>query len=515
MKKISKYIFVLGIGLTTLTSCNLDVTPSTSISYSDGDTLIKTKDNLEKLENGIISSYRSCFYGEYSQAEEVMCDGFNATVDYGNNYGGIHRMDDSFTSGDYYVQDFWSTNYSAIKDYNVFIAALEAYNPSTTALQTEAKTCRGEAYFFRASSYLQLIRHFAKAYTASSASSDLGVPIVLKYDQSAKPARNTVKEVYDQIKSDLDQAASDLSSVSGVIGSEKPTIDAVNALYARYYLDIADYTNAATYAEKVISSSAGYSLASSSSAMTSEYLNDSGTEPIMQLYASVAENGSGTNDIYTLSAYYSSWIQYNGGIYFRSYFLPSQKLLSLYDNSDLRLKTWFSSSYISYLGNGGNLGDYYTFIKYLGNPSLRTGNTPDGRQHVKPILIGEMYLIAAEAYYNAGSAYASNAKTALNTLQAARGANQTDATLANIQNEWFKETVGEGLRLSCIKRWGGGFTARTGQTGALTDNVLMTGANYTEKSMSASDYHLIWPIPSYELKVNSNLVQNSGYGTSE
>ncbi|NLI35255.1 MAG: RagB/SusD family nutrient uptake outer membrane protein [Bacteroidales bacterium] len=509
MKKISKYIYILGFGAVALTSCNMDVTPTYAVTYQDGDTLVTTKDNLEKMENGILSSYRSCQYGEFSQAEEVMCDGFNATQDYGNNYGGIHRMDDSFTAGDYYVQDFWSYNYSAIKDYNVYLAALESYSPTTTALQAEAKICKGEACFLRASSYLQLVRHFAKAYNSSSAATDLAVPIVLKYDQNAKPARNTVKEVYAQIKIDLDEAAADLASVSGKIGAQKPTIDAVNALYARYYLDIADYTNAAIYAMKVINSSAGYALSSNAAAMTAEYTNDSGTESIMQLYASLSENGSGTNDIYTKASYSTDFAAYHKGVFFTSWFLPSQKLLNTYENSDLRLSTWYSNTYVNYLASNAYRGDFYTFIKYLGNPALTSGNTPNARQHVKPFMIGEMYLIAAEAYLKGTDA--GSAKTLLNTLQAARGASTTDATMPNIQNEWFKETVGEGLRLSCIKRWGEGFTARVGQTGALTDKVLMTGASYTDKSMSSSDFHLVWPIPTYEMKVNSNLVQNTGY----
>lgn len=513
MKKNIKNILAISIGVMALTSCSMDVVPTTSISYSEGDTVITSKDNLEKMENGIISSYRSCQYGEFSEAEEVMCDGFNATTDYGNNFGGIHRMDNSFTSSDYYVEDFWSYNYAAIKDYNVFIAALDAYSPSTTALQTEVKICKGEAYFFRAASYLQLVRHFAKAYNSSTASTDLGVPIVLKYDQTAKPARNTVKEAYTQIKSDLDEAAANLASAGGAVRSQKPTIDAVYALYARYYLDIADYDNAVLYANKVINSSAGYALSSTSSAITTEYINDEGTEPIMQLYASLSENGSGTNSIYTMASYYSEWVKYNGGIYFTPYFLPSQKLLDTYESNDLRLNNWFTSSYINYLNSNGALGDFYTFIKYLGNPDLRSGSTPNARQHVKPFMISEMYLIASEAYFKGGSI--SSAKTVLNALQTARSATATDATFVNIQDEWFKETVGEGLRLSCIKRWNEGFLARTGQSGALTDGVLMTGIYYDNKSMTSSDYHLVWPIPDYELKVNDNLVQNAGYGTDK
>jgi hypothetical protein len=514
MKKIYKYLLVLALGGFSLTSCNMDVTPTTAISFESGDTLnlISNQDNLEKMENGILSSFRGCQYGEYTETEEVQCDGFNATVDYGNNYGGVHRCDQDFTSGDYYVQDMWSVNYGAIKNYNVYLSALSVYNPTDAKVQAEAKVCAGEAHFFRAWSYLQLIRHFAKAYGPSS-TSDLGVPIVLTYNQNAKPARNTVAEVYAQIKKDLDEAATDLAGEAGAIRSEKPTIDAVNALMARYYLDTKNYTQAAIYAEKVISSAAGYTLAASNDAMTKEYYNDNGTEPIMQLFASLSENGSGTNDIYTLMAYYGGFASHGGGLYYNSYFLPSQKLLDLYEDNDLRLSNWFDAYYISYLGGAAYVGKYYTFVKYFGNPDLNDDGVPNGRQKVKPFMIGEMYLIAAEANFQAGNVTA--AKTALNTLQGARGATKTEATLQNIKDEWFKETVGEGLRLSCLKRWGDGFTGRAGQPGALAKGVINTGASFTEKSLTADSKYFVWPIPSYELKVNENLVQNYGWGTSE
>ena len=41
----------------------------------------------------------------------------------------------------------------------------------------------------------------------------------------------------------------------------------------------------------------------------------------------------------------------------------------------------------------------------------------------------------------------------------------------------------------------------------------MTGEYYDERNMEATDKAFIWPIPSYEFKLNNNLVQNDGYGS--
>ena len=516
MKKILTDAFAVLTASAVITSCDLDVFPHGSLSYDEDMVLFHDAQELGYLENGLYGSFRGNFYGEYAQTEEVMFDGFNATADYGNNYGGVHRLDNNFNASDYYIRDFWASRYSSIKDYNIVIRGIENLPEEYDNLKEDAELVKGEALFFRAFAYLDLIRHFAKNYDASSASSDYGVPLVLVYNQSEKPSRATVKEVYDQIKADLDGAAERLSGVSGEVASGDVTIDAVNALYARYFMDVKDYAQAASYAKRVIGSSAGYALSATMDDFKKEYYTDEGTEAIMQLYASQTENGSGTNNMYTFMASDSEH-----GRYFSSpYFLPSQKLLSLYDETDLRLQGWFTKGANAFTGETYPVklvSDFYTdeiyvFTKYLGNPGLTSSNVLNGRQHVKPLLIGEMYLIAAEADFRAGNTAA--ALATLNELQEARGA-QKNATITEdiLANEWFKETVGEGLRLSTIRRFGKGYSGRAAQPRATSLTLLMTGADYESKTVAATDYHLVWPIPSNEIQTNPNIAsqQNPGY----
>ncbi|WP_337383161.1 RagB/SusD family nutrient uptake outer membrane protein, partial [Prevotella sp.] len=82
-----------------------------------------------------------------------------------------------------------------------------------------------------------------------------------------------------------------------------------------------------------------------------------------------------------------------------------------------------------------------------------------------------------------------------------------------IENEWFRETVGEGLRISCLKRWGKGYSARYAQPTAEEKGATVTGDYFEKRAMSADDIHWVWPIPAYEIKVNPNLEneQNPGY----
>lgn len=507
MKNIFKYIFVGGIAVVLAASCDLDLSPRSSIAYKEGSVIFTSETDVKAFDNGLHSSFRSLCGGTYSQLPELVCDGFNATLNYNNHYGGEHQMNENFNASSSYVETIWGGHYVAIKNYNIVI---ENADNVSDALRADARLVKGHAYFYRACSYLTLARCFGPAYNKATAATDACVPLVLVYNQLEKPARASVQSVYDAVKADLDSAFAILKGVPGKISSQVPTVDAVYAEYARYYLDVADYVNAAACADSVINSSAKYAVSSTAEAMAAEYTNDAGTEAIMQMYASQTE-GSVSNTMYLGEGGMRSD---ETGVSYASYYIPTKDLIDEYNASDLRLKTWFDKAKYPFYCRGGYYSNsVYAFCKYPGDPNLYTGTFSTGAQARKPFLIGEQYLIAAEAYFQVGST--DNAKSRLQTLQSLRASNVSTATLDNIKTEWRKETVGEGLRLSCLKRWGDGTQPRTPQTDAASNSLVQTGAGFDQRLVSADDYHFCWPIPSYELKVNPNLQQNSGYSATE
>ena len=97
MKKYNKFLLIAVFGALSLTSCNLDLEPNNYIKGETTENLLTTK-NVDYYLNGINASYRASFYGDLIYPAEVMCDGFNATNIYGNNYGAIHRSDADFTA---------------------------------------------------------------------------------------------------------------------------------------------------------------------------------------------------------------------------------------------------------------------------------------------------------------------------------------------------------------------------------------------------------------------------------
>ena len=504
MKNTIKYLFVAA-AIATFSACNLNLLPTNAIVYEPGGQVIATGEDLLQFEARIMSDYRAVHGGMYNILEDVMTDGFNAAAGFGNNYGSIHRTDDSFSSSDSYIDTYWANHYIVIKDYNVLINALNDEINIPDGAVDLARTVQGEAYMMRAEAYMNLVRHFGPQYKKNDAQS-LGVPLVLEFDLYARPARNTVHQVYEQIKKDLDSAAVRLADVAGILQADYPTIDCVNALYARYFLDTEDYTNAALYAGKVIDTKK-YTLSNTADKLKDEFRNDAGTEAIMQLYGSLQESPASTN-VYT-----NMFSSQDHGVCYRSLFLPAKALVDSYSASDIRKAVWFSSTdYYSEVNGSYYRGDFQTFVKYQGNSALYSGDVPNGVQMCKPFMISEMYLIKAEAECLLDEM--PKAKTTINQLQTARGATKTSGRLSDIQNEWFRETVGEGMRWTCLKRWGLGFEGREPQAGTLNKNAIMLGEYYEARKMSADDRAFVWPIPADEIRLNVNLKpQNPGYGS--
>ena len=499
--------------MTMVASCDLNLVPSTSIVYEEGKPLFLSKRDIAEFQNGVIASYRGLHYGSSWQTVEVMTECFNASIDFGNNYGFVHRLGSGFLASDDYTTGIWAGHYGAIKNYNIAIEQCDLVEDE--ALKANANVLKGIALFCRASSYLTLARHFSADYDPATAATELAVPLILVYDQLEKPVRATLQEVYDQIIADLDEAEALLSeagsinlngtavNLAGAPKSLAPTVDAVKALKARYYLDVHEYDLAAETAMDVIDSEAGYALSSSLEEMNKEFMTDEGNESIIRLYATKSEGAVGCT-IYT-----SVQSTDAEGKFFSPMFIPSQTLVNAYDNSDLRKQVWFPVDMYPVKVQGTLYNGITMFTKYIGNPTLQQGNNEDGAHFCKPLMIAEMYLIAAEAYAQDGNE--ADAKTILNELQSARKAVPTEGDLESIKKEWLRETVGDGQRINCIKRWGDGLPARPAQKAA--ENIVMNtpASEFTAREVAADSHTLVWPIPSYEIKISPALIQNPGY----
>ena len=522
MKNTFRNILLGGLAVTMIASCDLNLVPTDSIVYEEGTPLFLTQRDIAEFQNGVLASYRGLHYGSSWQTVEVMTECFNASIDFGNNYGFVHRLGSGFLASDDYTTGIWAGHYSAIKNYNIAIEQCDAVTDEE--LIADANILKGMALFCRASSYLTLVRAFAADYEPATAGTQLGVPLILKYDQLEKPVRATVQEVYDQIIADLDEAEALLEeaaengnielngnetegtlNLAGQVRAIAPTVDAVKFLKARYYLDVHEYDSAASYAEEVIDSEAGYQLSATMPEMETEFMLDEGKESIIRLYAKKGGEGNVGCTLYTGVSSTD-----NEGKFFQPMFIPSQALVNAYNNSDLRKQLWLPTDMYPVKVQGTLYNGIAMFTKYIGNPTLQSGNNEDGAHYCKPLMLAEMYLVAAEAYAQDGDE--GSAEAILKDLKTARKAgDMTLDIMEEIKLEWLRETVGDGQRINCIKRWGDGLPARPAQRAA--ENIVMNTPvdDYTGRELASDAHTLVWPIPSYEIKISPALIQNPGY----
>ncbi len=144
----------------------------------------------------------------------------------------------------------WSRPYRNIENANIVLEGLASISPQPD-LQVQWNNINGNAYFVRAYSLFNLMQTFAPPYIASSAELDLGVPIRLSADVNEVSVRSTVKQVYDQILSDLKAAENLLPNLPAL--QTRPSKAAVYAMLAKAYLNMGDFSQAFTYSDKALS----------------------------------------------------------------------------------------------------------------------------------------------------------------------------------------------------------------------------------------------------------------------
>ncbi len=489
MKKIN--IIAICLILASLVSCDLDRFPSNAI---DKDQAFKTVKDATSFNNGMYVYLRDRAYGYFNYYSDYQSDLLNAMLDFGNRGGSNYSW--TFLSDDYAFRDVWANYYSAITNVNNYLDNEAKIVGTTTDETTKLKSFKGEAHFFRAYYYHQLIKLYAKDYEPGSAATDLGVPLVLVFDVNAKPARATVEQVYTQILADLAIAKENISA-QGTVGSTRVTKDCVSALEARVYLCMHKYTEAAAAVDAIIGR---YPLAATAAAFKDMWQKDVTTESILQLIASKPSE--------LIANTYSVYLNYSAST--TSYapdFIPEQWVVDLYAAADYRKAAYLEVKPIKVGGVNYNL---YAMNKYPGNPELFTAAVTNYQHKPKILRIGEMHIIKAEALASKGDD--AGALTALNVLRAGRGLSALtgltgSALLNEIRNERTRELLCEGTRLDDLKRWKLPMVRKAPQNA----QAIIGDQAANNLNVPAGDSKFVWAIPINDMTTNPNLMQNPGW----
>ena len=231
---------------------------------------------------------------------------------------------------------------------------------------------------------------------------------------------------------------------------------------------------------------------------------DEGTEVLFRPFMSSTELGNATGATCFLTDNEES-----------AWYIPTQEMLMLYDEGDIRFDAFFTV-YKSLKSNGLTVAAY-VFNKFPGNETLKTGTQRNFVNMMKPFRLSEQYLIAAEAAANSNDATKANKylnELRANRIQGYEAENLNgNALVKAVRTERLKELIGEGFRLSDLRRWGEGFT-RDGSYDAINPKVeecFVVAGRFV--SYPADDYRFVWPIPATEIQSNPQLdgQQNPGY----
>lgn len=137
--------------------------------------------------------------------------------------------------------------YGAISTCNLVI---ENAASATNATDQQRAIVTAQARIIRAMNYFMLVNYYSKTYNASTAATDGGVPLITSAQVGASYTQPSVKSVYDFILDDITKALPDLpDKAATILQANKAT---GYAFAARVYLQMSDYTNALTYANKAL-----------------------------------------------------------------------------------------------------------------------------------------------------------------------------------------------------------------------------------------------------------------------
>ncbi|MDP4208662.1 MAG: RagB/SusD family nutrient uptake outer membrane protein [Bacteroidota bacterium] len=429
------------------------------------------------------------------------------------------------------------TNYYASKYVNI-LACNVAINklPNTSISDDNKNKLIGQAKFFRAFSYWELVQNFGDVVLTKD---------VMSTSQLNKE-RSPKDSVYAAIVADLKDAASKLPATWTGNDVGRVTKGACKALLARTYLFMKDYKNAFAYADTVIKSG-NYSLEPKFVNIWS-CTNHNGVESIFESQTSSNQSYAVGNQFpVVLNARGEKWAtnETSKAMDGWGWCVPTSNLEKAYksEGDSIRLKSTIIRLGLPVYGDSID-NPHYRFDSTL-NKSCRTWRkmyvpiairqsltAKDGHVPLDMILLrlGEMYLIRAEAAYFLSQP--DQALADINTLRArvnlpAKTGLTGNNLLYAIWKERRLELANEGIRLYDLRR-----EIDPVANKKMIDVVMGTNGTFVQYNATSTDYwekihtkepsdkgsafiegkHELWPIPQSEIdRSNGKVTQNPGY----
>lgn len=388
--------------------------------------------------------------------------------------------DDEFAAG-----HIWLNIYSALNNVNNILEAVPGLKTKFPAQTSTLDSIYGQGLVMRALCHFDLSRTYAQPYNFTADASHLGVPVLTKTPSpGAEVPRNTIKETYAQIVTDLQAALPFLQQYANHTDQASISYQAALALLSRVYLYQGNWAQAASYATMVINDPV-YKLADQTN-YKSQFLNTNtkGANPKIGVIFQYNNIPSGSS--IPASTVFPIYSDATGAQY-----TASSKLLSLYDADDLRANLFFVPS------SGQNIGKVLS-TKY-GNGSLSTTTLT-----IKVIRLAELYLNRAEADWNLGK-YTEAAED-LRIISQQAHPNRVITITYPSNADLYRQIADERNRELCFENH------RFFDLVRRKENLVRGGdCNATTCSLTYPNNKFVLPITVKELEANHAIIPNPGY----
>jgi starch-binding outer membrane protein, SusD/RagB family len=535
MKHHTYYIFILILVISF--SCKESFINTPQNGVTDLDNYFTNLDECESFVDGLYKgfAYWHDWWQNYLRLTNEMAtdDAWmgNLNQDASGNYPfAFYTITASNDPGP--LINFYYYKYQNIASANVVMERV----PNVSISDDDKNKLMGQAKFFRAYSYWELVQNFG------------GVVLTLKTMGTSElnANRSPKSDVYAAIVSDLKSAAQLLPATWDSKNTGRVTSGACKALLARTYLSMKDYENAYAYADTVIRFY-NYSLEKNFINVWSCY-NHNGSESIFEIQTSSDQNYAvGGRIPVVVNARGEIWPsdETSKAMDGWGWCMPTSNLESIYksEGDSIRLKSTIIRRGLPVYGDSTD-NPAYNFDPDL-NKSCRTWRklyvpiavrksltSKDGHIPLDMILIrlAEMHLTRAEAAY-----FLSKPDVALADIKTIRDRVKLpekkdligNNLLYAIWKERRMEFAGEGMRLYDLRR-----EIDLVANKQMIDVVMGPSGTFVQYNATSTDYweklhtkepsnkgtafvegrHELWPIPQAEIdKSKGVLSQNPGY----
>lgn len=500
MKKLN-YI-ILSFTVLVLAACEdqLDQAP---ISERGSNSFYQTPEDFVQAINGAyaqLSPY-PIWHFELSEirSDNMYVPGLGGVRD----YSAINNFSKTLATATF-INDTWNGYYNGLMRANTVLNQLSADAVPDEALRNRIE---GEARFLRALFYFDMIRWFGKVPLITEPVSPL---------EALDIPRAPVADIYEVIIDDLEQAIALLPDAYSGTSVGRATSYAARGILARAYLTRSgpqlhsdgpclgtnDYEAALTMLNEIINS-AQFALLNSYESIF-DYDNENNAEIVFDIQ--YLSGGLGVGGEYVAQQYSEAFarsvgIPFAGGAFPDAPKTPSDDLITLYLETDLRKEVNIAEGYTDV--NGNYVPEPF-ITKYLDLNNLGIDRF-DFELNYPVLRYADVLMMKAEAILRGASGSQAEVDALVNEVRARAGLTPiANVTLEGLLEERRLEFAGEGLRWHDLVRTGLVLDEMNAWLPVADDSGVMPA--------SINETSIIYPIPQNQIDIKEGLYdQNFGY----